>query len=69
MNVLHLLVTLCLTGAAALIAAGSHWIRDRSRERLYRSVARSLPHGGSVTEQQPDGSAWELRVPPGGDGR
>lgn len=60
---LNLLVTLGLTGTAALAAAGVQWIRDRSRERLYRTIARSLPRGGSLTERQPDGSAWELRIP------
>ncbi|MGI5369825.1 hypothetical protein C9J60_10015 [Streptomyces sp. A244] len=66
---LNLLVTLGLTATAALAAAGVQWIRDRSRERLYRTIARSLPRGGSMTEQQPDGSAWELRIPPDGDAR
>ncbi|MDC0765496.1 hypothetical protein [Streptomyces sp. HD] len=66
---LNLLVTLGLTGTAALVAAGVHWIRDRSRERLYRTIARSLPRGGSLTERQPDGSAWELRIPHDGSGR
>lgn len=68
---LTLLTTLGLI-AMALTAAGVHWLRDRSRERLYRAVAGSLPRGGSLTELQPDGSAWELRIPSAhgeGDGR
>lgn len=63
---LTLLLTLASTSATALAAAGFHWLRDRSRERLYRNVAESLPSGGTVREHQPDGSAWELRIPADG---
>lgn len=63
---LTLLLTLVSTAATALAATGFHWLRDRSRERLYRSVAGSLPRGGTVREHQSDGSAWELRIPTDG---
>ena len=65
---LTLLTTLGLI-TMALTAAGVHWLQDRSRERLYRAVAGSLPRGGCLTERQPDGSVWELKIPSAfGDG-